>query len=340
MSILHICNGFSTAGSFRLAGLQNVLIFTLGFDGPLKDFQSYGEYRKVLWGFYRSLIDHELHPPVEELFYVQSTQKNQPPAAVSGELLHKTLKEHEEIFLWISAGFAENLLLAFLVRLFDLYQVPLRKLRIKQITHRKSNVGTFRIRSMAEVPPHALVTEAKIRLLQEQEAELLRSGWQALTHPSPGKLIEYIKRPSVTLFQKGLNEFIQRLPSRTDGLNFCERMLLKAYQVGEESMSVARLIGEVISVERLDFISEYYARWRLENLSDHIAKNPAFVFDNSASRPRVSLTDFGRTLCKGTAKWFDENDIDYYVGGLHTSTAPQGTLHFVEDVLNPIQKLS
>ena len=134
---LNVCYGVSAEGSLFGAGFEPTIAFGHAFDGCIQDFQTYEEYesasQKSLQQIYQySRIVDEIDIGTVPLFYYRKDSNNPPIPLTSHEFL-KIIRQCDDLIVWLSLGFNENLLLAFLIRLFTLYSLPLEKIKVKRI---------------------------------------------------------------------------------------------------------------------------------------------------------------------------------------------------------------
>ena len=116
---LNVCYGVSAEGSLFAAGFEPTIAFGHGFDGCIEDFQTYEEYestsQKSLQQIFRIVggVDIGTVP----LFYYRKDSNN-PPIPLTSHKFLKITQQCDDLIVWLSLGFNDNLLLAFLIRLF------------------------------------------------------------------------------------------------------------------------------------------------------------------------------------------------------------------------------
>ena len=273
--------------------------------------QTLYHYTKIVDGY-----DVGLTP----LFYYRKDQE--PPVSLTGNEFIKIMKQCDDVIVWVSLGFNEQLLLAFLVRLFTRYSLPLEKIKVRKIETYLYNGKPEDIFNIGMVPPEGLKEAPVPTPLQQVEIDLLIQGWDAITSPTPEKMEAYLSLPPTTHFQKGLKDFQNRFPSSKTGLNRCQTELLEAYPLDQSSVSAnflwCTVIGKGRDKGRFDGVHDGYVIWHLMQMTNVYASRPAFMMTNPYTREhQISLTDYGCALLDGKANWMDENAVDYYVGGIH-----------------------
>jgi hypothetical protein len=316
---LQICFGMSVAGSLVHAGYEQILIFTQGFDGPLQDLKTYEDYEKAFQDFQKVMSSPNIYIdelPIAPLFcYWQGLGQSTP---LSSTEFIRIINECDESVIWLSLGFHENLLLVFLIRLFNLYSLPLKKIKVRRVETQIINGKSEPMVSVGMIPQQGLKAAAPSIPLDQSEIDLLIKGWEAITSLEQETIEAYLSIPSTTRFQESLKDFRNRMPSSKTGLNRCQTELLEAYPLDQRFENPLRLIGTAMGKLHIDITFDLYIQWNLLLLTNLRARNPAFLItDPFTKERRISLTDFGRSLLEGKANWFDENPVDYYVGGLH-----------------------
>ncbi len=325
---LNVCYGVSAEGSLFVAGFEPTIAFGHTFEGRLQDFQTYEEYestsQKHLQQVYKySRIVDEMDIGTVPLFHYRK-DNNTPPIPLTSYKFLEIIRQCDDVIVWLSLGFNENLLLAFLIRLFTLYSLPLEKIKIKRIESQLIEGNQQDIWSIAMVPPKELKKAIAFIPLQQLEIDLLTQGWDAITSSTPEKMEAYLAIPPITRFQEGIKDFRNRMPFFKTGLNRCQTDLLEAYPLDQAYVKAYWLMGSVLGKhyvnKYLDSIGDPYIIWNLMQMTNIYALEPAFIIEQPYTREQqVALTAFGRAILEGKANWRDKNSIDYYVGGLHIS---------------------
>jgi hypothetical protein len=321
---LNVCYGVSGEGSLFAAGFEPTIAFGHGFDGCIQDFQTYEEYesafQKSLQQIYHRIVDW-VDIGTVPLFYYRKDSNN-PPIPLTSHKFLKITQQCDDLIVWLSLGFNDNLLLAFLIRLFTLYSLPLEKIKVKRIESQLIEGDQHEILSIAMVSPKELRKATTSVPLQQLEIDLLTQGWDAITSSTPEKMEAYLDILPTTRFQEGIKDFRKRLPFLKTGLNRCQTDLLGVYPLDKADVKASWLVGSVMGKnhndKHLDLVGDAYIFWNLMQMTNLYAKEPAFIIEQPYTREQsVALTAFGRAILEGKANWRDENSIDYYVGGLH-----------------------
>jgi hypothetical protein len=328
---LQICFGESAMGSMIQAGYAPVIAFAQGFHGPLHDLDSYEGYEKAFQGFLEGMhhyigredITHwiEALGSIPLFSYRDGTSPSTP--LPSSEFI-RLMNVHDKVIVWVSLGFHENLLLAFLIRLFTLYSLPIEKIMVKRSETQIINGKAEDVISWGVISPQGMKESPLPKTLDHDEIELLIKGWEAITSTNPASIEAYLAIPHTTQFQRGFRDFQKRRPSSNSGLTRCQTELLEAYPLETPSVKANFLIGTVMGNQKhLDRMNDLDLYWNLASLTDLHAQRPAFISTDADTREhRVALTEYGRLLRDGKANWQEDNPVDYYVGGLHIHSTP------------------
>ncbi len=323
---LHVCYGLSAAGSLFAEGFKPTLAFGHTFEGRIQDFKTYEEYEANSQKNLQEIYQHfesvdEIEIWETPLFHYRK-DSNTPPIPLTSNTFQKVMTECDAVIVWVSLCFNENLLLAFLIRLFTLYSLPLEKIKVKKIESQLIEGKQHDILSIGMVSRKELKKETDVTSLQQFEIDLLTQGWDAVTSSTPEKMDTYLAIPFTTRFQEGVKDFRNRIPSLKTGLNRCQTDLLEAYPLDREYVKTAWLVGTVLGDNymnnHLDLVVDLYIIWNLMQMTNLHSQEPAFIIEQPYTREEyVTLTAFGRILREGNVNWRDKNSVDYYVGGLH-----------------------
>lgn len=260
---------------------------------------------------------------------------------INGENVINILREQKEIHFWLTNNFSEHILLTLIIKLFHLYEIDKHKLKIKWLPIAQGRDGNeFLVRNLGWMSPEQMKKNQNSIPLTVQQIDYFVKVWTAITSPSPDKWIELAHYPSQFNLIEALKQYLERLPDSKTGFNYCQRMLLKACLLDGSSKNAAQIIGEVIGFERYDTLSDVYIDWWLKGLSGGAAKVPACTIeainernDQSVTGNQcVSLIDYGRALLEGKENWLKDNDVDYYVGGIHISSLGR-KFYFSDEIL-------
>lgn len=320
MSILHIVPGHSAAGSLKQAlriGRGEILIFEDSLEGgPIKDFTSLDEWssmRKSYWSsFTEGLEDYP-----EALSLSVSDRENCLPY----------LQQAEEIVLWVGAALREQLLLAFIFRLFQCYQIDFGKLKLIEAYRVKGKDGAYWTSwGIGELNPDqllALFLEGEKRSLTQKEKNELQQVWSAVTSSRPEGLMEYhgLSNPCFLQLHQDMLYMMRRYPDKRTGLNFHESQLL--HYCVEKGPSATRIIGYTMGYSEHDRTGDMELFHWLKELGNENLPYPALKLTGNLSNLRETearLTEIGQKFMNGEANYTKLNKIDYWVGGVHLTS--------------------
>lgn len=228
------------------------------------------------------------------------------------------LGEDRQVLVWTAQGLHEQLLLAWVVFLFDrlgfdpatLRAVHFRNLRPQQQVLGIGELSPENIREFYP-GPNSLGTE---------ERDELGYVWNAYTSTDPATLSAYLAGPTcLPLLHKAMSRLIYRYPDVRSGLSLCDTWLL--HQMIEHGPLPARVIGWTFAInETPDQVGDSYLFERLRRLGSSDLPSPLVsITGNTRSmrESRVEITDFGRKVLAGEANHVAENGIDDWIGGVH-----------------------
>lgn len=252
--------------------------------------------------------------------------------AENGLLMHaERLGEKDIVIVWIARDLPEQLLLAWVVFLFDHLELDLSKLRVVQFENllqrqRVLTVGELSLENIQEFCPEP-------RQLNSEEADALRRAWQVYTSSDPSDLSQYAAEASpMPLLHQALCQLVYRYPDQQSGIGVWDAKLL--HYTAEIGPKAARIIGStMVYAETLDHVGDTYLFRRLTALAYANLASPLISITGNARIIRgceVKLTPFGEKVLAGEANHVEVNGIDDWVGGVHLSSA-EGNVTFRDD---------
>lgn len=318
--VLHVISGHSAAGCLKQAlGLRNHQVLVGDNEihcGPapmMEDLVAWHRMRKsysdtLFETCHSAISDHPLSPTVS------FGDEPETGPHIDGE----RLSEASEVHLWVTSGLHEELLLAWIVFLFDRFQFDHSKLRVVEFpeTHQK-----WPVRSVGELNPETINRlNQGPRSLGWKQVEELRRVWRAYTNDDPGLLVEYLAEPSSHSFlRKAMAELVRRYPDVRTGLNRWDHALLQ--QTIEKGPLLLRVFGYVwASDDTPDIVGESYLFDRITKMDRAKVSSPLVSLSTSDPPEKkliVEITDFGRKVLAGEANHVEANGIDDWIGGVH-----------------------
>lgn len=240
----------------------------------------------------------------------------------SPELLasSKKLRAADSIVLWVGTGSAEQLLLAWIVRLLRLSQAEtgdrLSVVQFTRIEDRGQDVWGVGLLNPEQIEAHP----APEMLSSDTISELDRC-WSSITSPEPTDFLSLLSEGSTHLpyLRPSLRRLVDRYPDHQRGLSRWETELLK--YAAEEGPRVARVIGHTLGYNLdSDLVGDAYLFSRLRRLADPRLAHPLVNLSGDPTTMRgceVALTDVGASVLAGNDNAVELNGIDDWVLGVH-----------------------
>jgi hypothetical protein len=225
------------------------------------------------------------------------------------------LGREKAIVAWAGLGLQDQLLLAWVVFLFDRLSLDISKLLVVQFDRLPSGQEVF---SIGELPPETLRAHHPVpRRLDFQEAEELRRLWKVYTSDEPAVLSNYAAGSSpMPITHRAVSRLLYRYPDVRSGLGvWDERLLCNTAKNGPKAL---RVIGHTMASESLDRQGDPYLLHRLTALAScrsplvSLSGNPVELRDCEAE-----LTSVGADVLAGKVNNVHQNGIDDWVGGVH-----------------------
>jgi Domain of unknown function (DUF1835) len=233
------------------------------------------------------------------------------------------LRDVTSINLWIGVGAAEQLLLAWTVRLLRSLEIDPALLRVIQFVRdakRSMDIWGLGLLNPEQLRAHPPPSSLPIEAMAE-----LEDAWTALTSSEPQRLVDLLTQPASHLpyFGSSLRALLDRYPDNHTGLNFAERELLK--YVKERGPCVTRVIGHTMGNNfGPDLWGDAWLFSRLLHLADPALPSPALSLSGNTTSMRtceVELTETGNELLAGNMNFVELNGIDDWVLGVHLDSS-------------------
>jgi hypothetical protein len=227
------------------------------------------------------------------------------------------LGQEQAIVVWAGQGLPDQLLLAWVVFLFDQLNLDLSKLAI---VHFEKLLPTQNVLSLGEVSARNIRDYRPApHQLNPEEAEELRRLWKAYTSDDPATLSTYVAGSSpMPTAHRAVSELLYRYPDVRSGLGCWDERLLR-YTLDKGPMAV-RVIGYTMASMSIDWQGDMHLFHRLICMA--AARSPLISVTGSRTTMRgceVKLTSFGQDVLAGNANTVHENGIDDWIGGVHLS---------------------
>lgn len=304
---VHIVNGDSAAGSLRAAlrpGRDRVLVNEDPLScGPAPATADLGVWRTAREGFLKEI-------------YVEWPDFSFDEYAANGLLMNtERLGREQAIVVWAGLGLPEQLLLAWVVFLFDTLDLDLSKLAIVQFEKLRPTEDVI---SMGELGPENIRTyQPAPRQLDSEEAEELRRVWKVYTSDDPAALSRYVAGSSLMpIVHRAVSKLLYRYPDVGSGLGIWDERLLR--NVLDNGPAAARVIAYTMGLGSLDQQGDMQLFHRLLRMAAGRSPLISLTGDRTTMRGcKVKLTPFGQDVLAGNANHVSENGIDDWIGGVH-----------------------
>ncbi|MDH5761551.1 MAG: DUF1835 domain-containing protein [Nitrospinota bacterium] len=315
---MNIINGDSAAGSFKqafkMSGDDVLVLADVLSCGPLKEFMGMEGWVKDRESYWKGIfIDNSVGP----ISFDESPRD-----------FYKSFEDIEnsdQINLWIGRSLSDQLALAFVVFLFDYFNLKLDKLTVFQFTD--LNDKKFKIRGLGELSPEQIKQHPDGFKLNDKQIALCLSVWQAATHKSPEKLLALldIETASLPILHRAIKTLLFRYPKLSNGLTDWDETLLKFTKThGPRAVMV---IGHVlgagmmkINAQVLDTVGDLYLFHRLKTLARSYADKPLLTLnsmDLSMRETEVEISELGKDVLEERQSLANTISINDWVGGVH-----------------------
>ena len=320
---LHVVSGHSAAGCLKQAlRVRNNSVLVGDNElhcGPapmMGDLIAWHRMRKVYSDTLfetclRATSDHPMPPTV--------TFGDEPESGphIDGE----RLAEADEVVVWVTQGLADQLLLAWIVFLFDRFKFDHAKLRVVEFQETVQNWPLVTVGGLSPEAINRLNPGAKP--LDPEQIEDLRKAWPAYTSSDPRRLTEYLAEPSsLPYLHQAMAQLVRRYPDFRTGLSDWDAVLLQ--QTIENGPILLRVFGHAWATsETPDMVGEGYLFDRVTKLGGPDVASPLVSLSSGPppeNRPHIEITDFGRKVLAGEANHVAENGIDDWIGGVHLTS--------------------
>ena len=309
---IHVIQGLSAGGSFVQAMhpqpgelLVNEDVLSCGPLPPLRSIEEWAQLREAYWDSVASSDDDR---PFNRDLLANS----------------EALRNADSVMLWLGIGAAEQLLLAWAVKLLKLTGSQ-AQLHVVQFTHAGKHdipawanapawgVGLLNPDQIKHHPPATLVPVAAILELERL--------WEGVTFTDPSGLLSVLsEKPSqIQHSRASLQQLIHRYPDYQTGLGRWDSELLKYTK--EKGPRATRIIGHTMGNNfDSDLVGDPYLFSRLRGLASSDLAHPLVTMSGDPYDMRnceVVLTDAGESVLAAEANAVDLNGIDDWILGVH-----------------------
>ncbi|MCZ6481626.1 MAG: DUF1835 domain-containing protein [Alphaproteobacteria bacterium] len=307
---LHIVGGDTAAGSLKAALRLSHDRLLVNVDplscGPAPDTDDLGVWRSTREKFLRDL-------------YIDWPDFSFDDYEDNGLLMNaKRLSQEDDIVVWAGLGLPDQLLLAWVIFLFDRLRVDISKLWVVQFEKLRPRQ---RVLSIGELEPEDIRNYCpEPRQLDSQDVEELRRAWRVYRSDDPTALSKYVTGGSpLPILHRALSQLLYRYPDVRSGVGVWDQRLLH-YSL-EKGPAAALVIGFTMGYsESPDCVGDTYLFRRLIGMGNVELTSPLISVTGSTRTLRgceVRLTTFGQSVLSGKANNVHENGIDDWIGGVH-----------------------
>lgn len=254
------------------------------------------------------------------------------PSALYHRLVsdRKRVRSAERLFLWLGSTLAEQLMLAWLLKVFKKLEVGTEGLRLLGLRPRQGKID----RSIGILNCELLKELTQWRRPNTDELGAYKTAWHAVSSPSPDVLIDFcaLDMPQASPGVEALRAYMTHYPAVGSGLNTGDKSILENCDV--RPRKAARIVASTLVNMRQtpDWPGDVYLFERLKRLGDRRLSHPLIKIIGTGASMRhteVVITATGCSVLEGEASFVELNGIDDWVGGVHLSSR-EGTLWFYD----------
>jgi hypothetical protein len=185
--------------------------------------------------------------------------------------------------------------------------------------------GKMDFRGLGELTPPELASLLDERHeVSTEELKLGARAWAAYRSPTPDKLEDLLKGPisSLPFLGRALEKHMARFPSIRNGLGHIENTALGLISEGaSDFVSLFGAFGKREPLYGYGDLPLLNDLGRLENSGSPLLRSNR-LDETGDERPPIhktsfELTELGKAVLKGEADFFSENDVDFWLGGVH-----------------------
>jgi hypothetical protein len=229
-------------------------------------------------------------------------------------------KSADEYKLWIGTGLSDQLLLSFIVNLFDFHGLDYQKLSVYQFE--RASTKNFEVQGLGLLSPEQLKSHPSPYKLTEKQIVQVKQAWDAVTENSPEMYLSYLKTKEsvVPLLKRAMVSLFYRYPKASNGLSYWDETLLKYTK--KFGPRTAKILGYTMTdhFSELDLVGDFYLFGRLKSLSRPSLNKPLTIM-NALNLPlrktETTILPNGIDALSGSLNVIIENGIDDWVGGVH-----------------------
>lgn len=319
---IHVIQGLSAGGSFNQAMQPQPGELLVNEDvlscGPLPPFRSIEEWSRLREAYWDSVASSDDQRPFNDDILANT------PA----------LCEADSIVLWLGVGVAEQLLLAWLVKLLKLIgsQAQIHVVQFTRAGKHNSDVWGVGLLHPDQIKSHPPAEQVSAQTISQ-----LERLWERVTSSDPAGLLSTLseKVPHLQYSRASLRRLIQRYPDHQTGLGRWESELLKSTK--EKGPRAIRIIGHTMGRNfDADLVGDPWLFSRLRELASSDLTHPLVTMSGDPYDMRnceVVLTDAGKSALAGRANAVELNGIDDWILGVHLDSKRGSVWYYKEGTL-------
>lgn len=318
MPTINILNGDSAAGGFLQAfpaERKDILVFRDVLScGPLYPFNNLKQWQSERLSYWELLSqenglagnDHASNNDFYEDFL--------------------TIEESAQIRLWLGMGLSEQLLLCFVVFLFDRLNMDIGRLSVVQFSGNWGQKFKLPLIGLGLLKPNEIAQHPEPFLLDQKQQDYAIAAWQAFSSHNPQDYVRFmaLEETSLPLLHQAMSLVKLRYPDIINGLSLWDQLLLENTRL--YGPKATQILGYTMADKTLalDSVGDWYLFNRLIRMADIDTKKPLLIMKTSDKQMRSTgfqLTDFGEQVLNNQTNNFKENGIDDWIGGVHLNAA-------------------
>jgi hypothetical protein len=305
---IHIVRGLSAAGALKQAlGLGNDSVIALADTlsiGPLTTFSSLDVWANSRLRFLRDDLLHDI-----------------TVAEVAPNLA--ALADSRVTTVWLGAGAADQLALAWLCALMRVMALDLKRLRVVQFP--PDFIQGYCLASLDVLNPDQVRLHPSAVQLSRLEIATLDDAWAAVTADTPEALVNFtrLRNGPLPILRRALEPLLSRYPDVDTGLSRWDSFLLRgAATYGPRAV---RVLSHALAEGGWDEdpVGDIWLYWRLRRLASTSLPHPLLDISGDLSdipNVCVRLTSAGHAVVRSETTALRLNGIEDRIGGVHLSS--------------------
>jgi hypothetical protein len=235
------------------------------------------------------------------------------------EVLLKSADDYERIVIWMEHDSYDQLVL---LRLLAHY-ADAKRPSVLELIAVNEFPGGDRFIGVGQLPPEGLRLLWPTRKpVTPAQLALGREAWNALRSPDPRALAAIARSgtPVLPILAPALHRHLRELPSAKNGLSLTEQLVLQ-FLLEQGTATLNQVFWTLLRErEPLPFLGDAGVARVIKEM-EHAAEPPLFRTIEAPGertfRNKLTLTDAGRAVLRGTHDWHSLKPMPRWVGGVH-----------------------